>query len=129
MNKDQLKQARRICSREVREINCNKCLHFATCNKLCIVASNLGRYIAWLNMEALPPIENEMNEELSISIELEAHVANSYEAEAGAYAVVRAYVGEGKRRVLFSLQLKGDESTEDMRKRLYNAYRRKYCHD
>ena len=80
-------------------------------------------------MEALPPIENEMNEELSISIELEAHVANSYEAEAGAYAVVRAYVGEGKRRVLFSLQLKGDESTEDMRKRLYNAYRRKYCHD
>lgn len=111
-----------ICSRKVREIPCAKCLNFERCMREGKPVSNLGAYMAWLELKALPAIENELRPSCADGLKLEAYVPDVNESEEGAYAVVRAYDENKYRRLLFRLNLHGDEDEEALRTLVFNAY-------
>lgn len=122
MNK-KVTKAMEICANEVREIPCARCLHYEKCTRNGgSPVSMLGRYLAWLNLSALKPIAAELRQYCADGLKLEAHAPNEAEFEEGAYAVVRAY-DEGKNpRLLFRLNLRGDEDKVALRAHVFNAY-------
>ena len=122
MNK-KVTKAMEICANEVREIPCVRCLHFEKCVRNGgSPVSMLGRYLAWLNLSALKPIAAELRQYCANGLRLEGHAPDEAEFEEGAYAVVRAY-DEGKNpRLLFRLNLRGDEDKVALRAHVFNAY-------
>lgn len=116
-------KAMQICAKQVREISCARCLHYEKCvrnggNPV----SMLGRFIAWLNLSALKPIAAELREYCVNGLKLEGHAPNIVELEEGAYAVVRAYDERKPQRLIFRLNLQGDEDEAALRTLVFNAY-------
>ena len=125
MKKDNKKvtKAMEICAKQVREISCARCLHYEKCVRNGgSPVSMLGCFIAWLNLSALKPIAAELREYCVKGLKLEGHAPDIDELEEGAYAVVRAY-DEGKNpRLIFRLNLQGDEDEAALRTLVFNAY-------
>lgn len=122
MNK-KVSKAMEICAKQVREISCARCLHYEKCVRNGgIPVSVYARYLAWLNLEALKPLACELKQFCVKGLKLEAHVPDVIESEEGAYAVVRAYDESKYRRLLFRLNLQGDEDEAALRTLVFNAY-------
>lgn len=116
-----------VCSRKVREIPCAQCLNFERCMREGKPASNLGAYMAWLELEALPAIENELRPSCAGGLKLEAHVPNMEELNKDAYAVVRVYNGKENRRIICRVLLTEDDYDEvKLRAMIVAAYFNKY---
>lgn len=122
MNK-KVTKAMKICAKQVREISCARCLHYEKCVRNGgSPVSMLGRYLAWLNLVALKPLSIELRQFCVKGLKLEGHAPDIAELEEGAYAVVRAY-DEGKNpRLIFRLNLQGDEDEAALRTLIFNAY-------
>lgn len=120
-------KAMQICAKQVREIPCARCLHYEKCVRNGgSPVSMLGRFIAWLNLSALKPIAAELRQYCVKGLKLEGHAPGIVELEEGAYAVVRAVVrayDEGKNpRLIFRLNLQGDEDEAALCTLVFNAY-------
>lgn len=121
MTEEKIKQAMAICAREIREVpSCLSCCHYAECVRKGAPASELGRFVSWLALEALPPIEATLNSFCAAAIRLKASNANDAQTRKGAYAVVSGY--NAKRRVLFRVLLRGRESADELAEKVLKAY-------
>ena len=120
MIKNYFERAMFICSKQVRRVPCAKCFNFEKCKREGAPASMLARFLAWLDMDALPYVENEIMRNSSKVVKLEAYAPNDHEIEQGAYAVVRAY--SLNRAILFRVFLDGDENLQDVKTLVFNAY-------
>ena len=114
----------RICSEQVRETPCKKCLHYAECMNNGLPCNRLARYLATLTCSTLPALEREINKIADEPIALSVRVPNSSE-EGRAYAVVRCKtITKYSQRRLFVLRLEGPISFVELRARVYNEYLR-----
>ena len=122
--KKQVSKAMEICAANVREISCVRCRHYEKCvRNNCVPISMLGRYLAWLKLEALPPLENELLPICSHGLRLEAHTPNISELEKGAFAVVRIYRLKPMKRIIARvLLLDLDYDAKHLRTSVFNAY-------
>ena len=122
MNK-KVSKAMEICAKQVREISCARCLHYEKCVRNGgSPVSMLGRYLAWLNLEVLKPLSIELRQYCVKGLKLEGHAPDLAELEEGAYAVVRAYDEAKNRRLIFRLNLQGDEDEAALHTLVFNAY-------
>lgn len=116
-----------ICSRKVREVPCAQCPNFEICMRAGKPISNLGAYMAWLELKALPAIENELRPSCADGLKLEAHVPNMAELNKDAYAVVRVYNEKGNRRIICRVLLTEDDYDEvKLRAMIVAEYFNKY---
>lgn len=126
MNK-KVTKAMQICSKLVREIPCSRCLHFEKCVRDMKPASKLGVFMAWLELHALPAIENELRPSCADGIKLEAYAPNKIEFNKGAYAVVRVYNGKEFKRVICRVLLTAYEyDYYKLRAMIFAAYFNSY---
>jgi hypothetical protein len=118
-------EAKAICAAKVRRVrSCAQCLHYKDCAKQAMPLSKLARFIAWLDVEALPPIERELQGLCSRKLRLEAHVPNMAEIKEGAFAIVRIYYVSNVNHALARLNLTGEETQEELRTIIFNEYAR-----
>ena len=123
--KKKVTKAMQICSKQVREIPCARCLHYDICVRNGgSPVSMLGRYLAWLNLVALKQLSSELRPCCANGLKLEGHAPNIAEMEEGAAAVIRAYDEGQNRRLIFRLKLQGDEDIATLRTLIFNAYAR-----
>lgn len=116
-----------VCSRKVREIPCDQCLNFQKCMREGKPVSNLGAYMAWLELKALPDIENELRPSCADGLKLEAHTPNMDELNKDACAVVRVYNEKGNRRIICRVLLTDYDYNEiKLRAMVVAAYFNKY---
>ena len=112
-----------ICAKQVRKVSCARCRYFEECVRNGgSPVSMFGRYLAWLNLTALKSIANEFRQYCVYGLKLEGRAPDFSELEEGAYAVVMAYDECDPPRFLFRLNLQGDESKDELRTLLFNAY-------
>ena len=125
--KKQTSKAMEICASQVREISCARCLHYEKCVRNGYAPiSMLGQYLAWLSLEALRPIENDLRSVCAKGIKLEAHAPNGEELEQDAYAVVRVYNEEANKRLICRVLLLDTIYDEThLRTLIFNAYIRR----
>lgn len=114
-----------ICAEEVRETRCSDCLYCAACGIGGFPIPRLARFIAKLELDILPPIQSELNKCFVEGLILEAHAPYSSGVEEDAYAVVRVYTKGNPRKFLCSIGLNGDESAEEIKILIFNAYIRR----
>lgn len=112
----------RICSKYARCVPCKRCLHFQDCARVGLPCSTFGLYMAWLTRDVLPPIEAELRKYCVKGLKLEAHAPEIDELEEGAYAVVRAYDETKNKRLIFRLNLQGEEDEAALRTLVFNAH-------
>ena len=94
-------KAMRICAALIRDTSCASCLHYEKCKANGYKpVSKLGAYLAWLSMEALQPIEQELNKRCLSGLKLVAWPAIDSEQREGAYAVVRIYEEKPHKRLV-----------------------------
>lgn len=118
-------EAKAICAAKVRRVrSCALCLHYKDCAKQAAPLSRLARFIAWLDVEALPPIERELQSLCSRKLRLEAHAPNMTEMKEGAYAILRIYYKSNVKHALARINLTGEETQEDLRTLVFNNYAR-----
>lgn len=128
MNK-QISKAMKICAEQVREVSCAHCLNYEKCVRNGHKPiSMLGKYLAWLDLEALPAIEREMRPMCSDGLKLEAHAPNMTELCKDAFAVVRVYLEANNKRSIVCrvLLLDNDYDAAKLRTMIFNEYIRKY---
>lgn len=127
MKHKQVSKAMEICTVQVREISCARCLHYEKCVRNGYAPiSMLGQYLAWLSLEALRPIENDLRRICVKGIKLEAHAPNGEELEQDAYAVVRVYNEEANKRLICRvLLLDAIYDERHLRTLIFNAYIRR----
>lgn len=118
-------KAMEICAEDARKCACAKCLHFGQCLKNGVPASQLGCLIARLALEVLPPINAELCGLCNNGLRLEAHSPSSTGKEKEAYVAVRAYTSRKPKKLLFSICLNGDETPEEIKILVFNAYARR----
>ena len=118
-------KAMEICASQVREIACKKCFLYERCKANGGVPVPIfGAYLARLNLTFLPRIANELNRNAARGVKLEAHAPDDGEIEKGAYAVIRCYRNCTMRSLLFRVFVQGDETEEELKTILFNAYTR-----
>lgn len=118
-------EAKAICAAKVRRVrSCVLCLHYKECAKQAMPLSKLARFIAWLDVEALPPLERELQRLCSSNLRLEAHAPNLNEMKEGAYAILRIYYKSNVKHALARLNLTGEETQEELRTIIFNNYAR-----
>lgn len=123
VSKSKVTKAMEICAKQVRGISCARCLHYEKCVRNGgSPVSMLGRYIAWLNLTALKPLSYELSQYCVNGLKLQAYAPDIAELKEGAYAVVRAYSEGAKKRLIFRLNLQGDEDEAALRTLVFNAY-------
>lgn len=111
----------RICSEQVRETPCKKCLHYRECKNNGLPCNRLARYLAWLACTALPALERELNMIAEEPIALSERVPNNEERHA--YAVVRCKTAaKYSQRRVFVLQLEAPIPFDELRTKVYNEY-------
>ena len=125
--KKETSKAMEICAAQVREISCARCLNYEKCVRNGYAPiSMLGRYLAWLSLEALPPIENDLRRVCTKGLRLEAHAPNTDELKQDAYAVIRVYNEQPNKRLICRvLLLDIDYDAAHLRTSVFNAYIRK----
>ena len=111
-----------LCASKVRETHCEHCLHYKNCTAQGRPLPGLARYIAWLQFEALPPIANALRRYCVKGLSLDAYAPDINEMEEGAYAVVRAHDETASKRVIFRLNLNGDEDAAAIKTLVFNTY-------
>lgn len=111
-----------ICAEEVRETRCSNCLYCAACGIGGFPVPRLARFIARLDLDILPPIQSELNASFTKGLLLEAHAPYSSGVEEGAYAVIRVYKKGNPRKLLCRICLNGNESAEEIKIMIFNAY-------
>ena len=115
------KKAMKMCADLVRNVkSCKQCLHYAACKDRGASVSRLGRYLAWLNLEALPRIEGRLNPITLRRIRLDARapIDNGETLEEG-YAVVRAYKHRVGHTLICCVHLDGSEDEEAIYVKLF----------
>ena len=114
--------AMRECAKHVRHVGCPRCLHYEKCTRDGVPVSNLGVFLAWLNLVALKPIAADIRKYCVKGLKLEAHAATDTEELKGFYATIRAFNESKPAKLLFRVGLHGDESTQDLYTIVFNAY-------
>jgi len=120
---EQVAASFRICSEQVRETPCKKCLHYAECMNNGLPCNGLSRYLATLTCSTLPALEREINKIADEPITLSVRVPNDKEPDA--YAVVRCKTKtQYSQRRVFVLRLEGPIPFVELRAKVYNEYLR-----
>lgn len=109
-----------MCAEEVRETSCVNCLHYEKCAAKGRPVSILGNYLAWLNLEVLKPICDELSLCCNDSLYAVARVPDDREKDA--YVVIRVYSGPDRKHLLLRLKLQGIEDEEELKSRILNLY-------
>lgn len=117
-------EAMKICAVNVREIPCARCFNLEACRRNNgIPVSNLGRYLAFLHLEALPAIEEEMLGYAGHEIYLKAFLPNDKELDAGAFVVIRVFEKRDNHRHLdCRIPLIEELSEQSISAMVYEAY-------
>ena len=110
--KKEISKAMQICARKVRKTPCESCLHFKRCLRNgCAPISNLGAYLAALDMNVLKALGKEIRQRNIAQVYLSAFAPNKSELDY--FAVIRAH--SPKRACLFSVGLHGNETADEIR--------------
>ena len=116
-----------ICSKHVAMCPCAKCSRFERCKANRAPVSMLGRYLAWLELQALPRIAAELSERTTMPLYMDATHPNNIEIAAGYYCAVRVYrkKDDGQYYLLFRLSLMDELDAPTLRAAIFNEYARK----
>lgn len=113
----QISKAMEICAKKVRLTPCEKCLHFKRCLRNgCIPVSNLGFYLASLDMNVLKALGKEIRQRHIAQIYLSAFAPNKNEEDY--FAVIRAL--SETRACMFRVGLHGNETADQIRELVYD---------
>lgn len=112
----------RICSTHVRRCRCFECLHYLECRKNGAPVPDMARFIAWLEINALPIIEAELNKMSTQKIRL-YYCKPSDAATGRVYASIRCAMTNNARIFRLNLETPSIEF-EELRTRILNAFMR-----
>ena len=116
-----------ICAERVAMCPCTKCSRFERCKAKGASVSMLGRYMAWLELQALPRIAAELSERTTKPLHMSATQPNDAEIAKGFYCAVRVYrmKDDGQKYYLFRLPLMDELDAPTLRAAIFNEYARK----
>lgn len=116
-----------ICAEHVAMCPCAKCSRFERCKANGAPISMLGRYLAWLELQALPRIAAELSERTTKPLHMSATQPNNEEIAKGFYCAVRVYrkKDDGQNYLLFRFPLMDELDAPTLRAAIFNEYARK----
>lgn len=116
-----------ICAEHVAMCPCAKCSRFERCKANGAPVSMLGRYLAWLDLQALPRIAAELSGITSMPLHMTATQPNNEEIARGYYCAIRVYrkKDDGQYYLLFRLPLMDELDERALHAAIFNKYARK----
>lgn len=114
----------KVCAEQVRCTPCNHCLHYVECMRSGKPASLLGQHLAHITANVIPQVIKELGPLFKDGLKLKAYAPTLSEVMNGHYSVIRCY-NVDPLKVICHVYLNGNESTEEIKTKLFNECVRK----